>query len=281
MTLLSGRELKLQKKQWFKILNTDFCHNNFQYKLGVNKDILPFDPRPNCGPGGLYFTERAFLHLYLGFGDHIALVDVPDDAQVCQMENKLKTDQLELVWIKTITQFFEDAENADLVFKCIAHNGCTLKYVTHQTEELCRLAVQQDGLALKFVLEQTEELCRLAVHQDGRALKYVRHQTEKLCRLAVQQDGLALEFVQKQTDELCRLAVQQNGWALKYVRHQTEKMCRLAVQQDGRVLQYVKKQTVKLCRLAVQQNRMALEFVLVPNGTSVSRATKWLYLHFA
>ena len=94
--------------------------------------------------------------------------------------------------------------------------GCLKK--EDQTEELCKLAVQQDGCALEFVENQTEELCKFSVQQDGYALSFVKiEQTEELCKLAVQKNGLALEYVKNQTEEICKLAVQQNGDALHYV----------------------------------------------------------------
>ena len=64
-----------------------------------------------------------------------------------------------------------------------------------QTEELCKLAVQQNCYAIKYVKEQTEELCKLSVRQNGFSLKYVKNQTEELCKLDVQKDGDVLDYV--------------------------------------------------------------------------------------
>ena len=131
-----------------------------------------------------------------------------------------------------------------------------------QTEELCRLAVQQNGLALKYVKNQTEEICKLAVQQNVYALEYVKiEQTEEICKLAVQEYGYVLQFVKEQTEEICKLAVQEYGYVLQFVKEQTEEICKLAVQQNGNALQYVKKQTEKICKLAVQQHPSALCYV--------------------
>jgi hypothetical protein len=57
---------------------------------------------------------------------------------------------------------------------------------------------------------QTDELCKIAVQQDGCTLEYVYNKlkTEEICKLAVRQNGLALQFMVKdQTDEICKLAV--------------------------------------------------------------------------
>ena len=50
-----------------------------------------------------------------------------------------------------------------------------MQFVKNQTEELCKLAVQQSGYSLQFVKNQTEEICKLAVLQNGYgyALQYV------------------------------------------------------------------------------------------------------------
>ena len=49
-----------------------------------------------------------------------------------------------------------------------------MKYVNKQTEEICKLAVQNFGDALGYVEEQTEEICKLAVQQDESALMYIK-----------------------------------------------------------------------------------------------------------
>ena len=57
-----------------------------------------------------------------------------------------------------------------------------------QTEEICKLAVQQNGCALSFVRDnlQTEEMYKLAVQQNAITLAFVRNylQTEEICKLA-------------------------------------------------------------------------------------------------
>jgi hypothetical protein len=48
-----------------------------------------------------------------------------------------------------------------------------LQYVKNQTEEICKLDVQQNGLALRYVKNQTEEICKLSVNKTPNALYYV------------------------------------------------------------------------------------------------------------
>jgi hypothetical protein len=49
--------------------------------------------------------------------------------------------------------------------------------VTVQTEELCKLAIQQNGRAFKHVKEQTEEICKLAVQQNFRT--FIKENAER------------------------------------------------------------------------------------------------------
>ena len=120
-----------------------------------------------------------------------------------------------------------------------------------QTDESCKIAVQQNGYALEFIENQTEELCKLAVQQNGLALTLVKDQTDEVCKLAVQQNGMALRYVKNQTGEICKLAVQQNGNALFYVNNQTEELCYQAILQNSASLANVNNQTLALCMLAL------------------------------
>ena len=63
--------------------------------------------------------------------------------------------------------------------------GHVLKTLKEQTEEMCKIAVQENGLALQYVHEKnkTEEICKLAVQQNQNALQYVpnKNKTEQSC----------------------------------------------------------------------------------------------------
>jgi hypothetical protein len=48
-----------------------------------------------------------------------------------------------------------------------------LKYMVHQTDEICLKIVRHNGNALRFVRHQTPEICRVAINQTKKAQKYV------------------------------------------------------------------------------------------------------------
>jgi len=217
--------------KFYKFLNDDLKHYDFEYKLGLNVDILPFNPIDECSGGGLYFCEESNCHIFWkDYGKKLALIEIPDDARVYVERDKFKADK---IIIKDITNFDDvpDSFWINILSKngyAVHQNGYVLEYVKNQTEEICKLAVQHHGYALKYVKEQfkTEEICKLAVQQYGLALEYVKEQTDKICKLAVQQDGLALQYVKDPflTEEICKLAVQQNGLAYVYVKNTCEQI---------------------------------------------------------
>ena len=57
--------------------------------------------------------------------------------------------------------------------EAVKRNGLNLRFVSHQTDEICLAAVEQNGWALPYVHDQTDEICLAAVEQNGWALEYV------------------------------------------------------------------------------------------------------------
>jgi hypothetical protein len=66
---------------FYKILNIDEKHHNFQYKYGLNIDTVPFNPHGSCIAGGIYFAREDIL-AFLDYGPWIRKVMIPEDAQV-------------------------------------------------------------------------------------------------------------------------------------------------------------------------------------------------------
>jgi hypothetical protein len=160
---------KVGNQQFQKCLNNELKHYTFQYKIGLNEDTIPFNPFNSCTPGGLYFTTNEHINEYLNFGLNVAILELCEDAEFYIEPNGTK-------------------------FKT---NKFIIKEILPQTEELCKIAVQQYGLCLKHVKKQTPELCKMAVQQTWYALEFVKEKTNELCELAVQQNAFALEYVKK------------------------------------------------------------------------------------
>jgi hypothetical protein len=90
------KDVKLRKKLKDGMLSS----NGFKYKIGINKDTVPFNTRDTCCAGGLYCTTEQDIHDFPDkcYGTDIYEVRIPDEAQVyIEGPNKLKADMLEIV----------------------------------------------------------------------------------------------------------------------------------------------------------------------------------------
>lgn len=233
--------------RYYKLLHKSLIHHGFEYKLGLNIDIVPFNPSDNCLGGGLYFFNEYQLlrwNKYIKDIYYISEVDLPVDAKIYHEEGKSKADKIIL---KNLEIFDE---------------GNLEKYVNlNLNKNKCLEVVRQNVHVLEYVKNQPLEICLKVVRQNAYALKYVKNQTDKICLEAVKQNGLVLEYVKNQTVAICLEAVRQNGNALRYVKNQTEDICLEAVKEYGSALKYVKTQTGEICLEAVKQHRYALKCV--------------------
>ena len=88
--VLSGLQFKEKYGTvFYKFLPFDLVHCGFKYQLGLNVDAKPSQSR------GLRFTNFKNLIDFCDHGEHIALIEIPDDSQVYIEENyKFKADKV-------------------------------------------------------------------------------------------------------------------------------------------------------------------------------------------
>jgi hypothetical protein len=236
--LLSGRDFnkRFPSTVFVKLTNETEIHNGFQFKTGLNVDIIEFNPTGQCKKGGIYFCEYDKMSMWIQYASTICvnyrIVKIPEDAKVYIEKDKYKADKMILYEKK-------DIRNDEEICKILFTKGIHPIYkIIDQKEEICKIAVAEYGTALRYVHDQTDEICKLAVAQDGSALRYVKVQTEEICKIAVAQNGYALIYVNDQTDEVCKIAVAQNGYALDDVKYKTDEICEIAAAQMGEL--YIK-----------------------------------------
>jgi len=226
---------------WFKVLNSDWSLNAFQYQLGLNADTVKFDRTGTCKPGGLYFADEYNIAKFLWYGDQIANIKIPMDAETYRDPDgdKWKANKIEIISVCKI----EDhplLQDEKWCLNAVRQNGNILKYIRNQTKEMVITAILQNGNALEYVKEQTYDICLIAVKNYGRAIKFVRNQTKELCLIAVRANGFNIQHIVDQTEELCIEAVKKYGNALPYVQVQTLAICKAAVKQNRETILYVK-----------------------------------------
>jgi len=149
-----------------------------------------------------------------------------------------------------------------------------MSLIRNQTEELCKLAVENNLLTLRYIREPTEAIYLHAIeHHGGKTLTYIDNQTDYICRIAIDRDVYAMQYIDIQTDELCRYAIEKNYEALKHIKNHTKELCRYAIEIDYRALKYVKLQTDDICEYAISINADAYQYI---NGNGICFKLKHL-----
>ena len=64
---------------YYKITNEAENHYGYQYKDGLNVLEEPFNEKPVCRKGGLYFTTSEFIHLFENYGCNLRIIEIPEN----------------------------------------------------------------------------------------------------------------------------------------------------------------------------------------------------------
>jgi len=114
-TTMTGAEFNQQMAgtKMYKILNSSMIHYNYKYEPNALNDLSKtgeqFDPDPNCNPGGLYFCAESDMLMWISMSSClIALIEIPQDAQISIGGHKFKTDKLILGQPITFDEFYSD-----------------------------------------------------------------------------------------------------------------------------------------------------------------------------
>lgn len=208
---------------FYKVLSSNLKHWNFQYRLGLNVDTIPFNPTGKCQPGGLYYATKEHIAKFLGFGCFIAEIYIPDDAKIYKDPNgdKFKADR---IIIKSITPIRKMSWWSDIAF--------------------CELAVTQSLQSIIYVGNQTEDLCLRSACFDGMSIRYMTHQTNAVCMAAITNNPCALQFVLNQTEQICKYALELDPDTHKYIRDKNLLQSILQSKQHNKVFYKVLHKTL-------------------------------------
>jgi len=109
MALITRSLSRLGSTTLVKALKADRTHHGYTYVLGLNTCPQPFNDK-ECANGGLYACRLknlfhwAFLYPDI---DTVAIVDIPEDAQRCEFDTKIKASALVLTRFLPLTEAIE------------------------------------------------------------------------------------------------------------------------------------------------------------------------------
>jgi hypothetical protein len=276
---LSGEELnKLNgHKSFYKFINYEKTHYDYEYKQGLNIDTHNFNPTNNCSEGGLYFTTIDYIFKFMHYGNYFSEIMIPDDARCYIENNKIKADKIIVLSFIKINEL-DKLYDINFCTKAVKQNGCAIKHMPEEFKnnfELAMCAVKKNEYLIKDVSDELKnnfEFVMCAVKQNGYAIKYVSEELKnnfELAMCAVKQCGCAIKYVSKKLKNNFKLtlcAVMQNGCALEYVSDELKNNSELAmcaVKQNGNALEHASeelKNTFELVIRAVKENGYAIKY---------------------
>ena len=78
---------------YVKVLNNGLVMRRFQYKLGLNEDTKPLNKDPGCTEG-LHFCEVRDVFRWVGLGETLAIVEIPEGEEIIKCKRKLKSHRI-------------------------------------------------------------------------------------------------------------------------------------------------------------------------------------------
>lgn len=151
----------------YKFLPENHIIKDYEFKEGLNVDVLSFFPDSNAPPGDFHFCEESKCYLFWKeHGKCIAFIKIPDNATVfIDKENiKFKSNKITITNIINFStidnKFWVDMFQKD-------YRAFEFIHYENQTKGMCILAVQYNGNMIRFVKPeyQTEDMCILAIRK--------------------------------------------------------------------------------------------------------------------
>jgi hypothetical protein len=240
MYILSGKEFNdklandpnfiLYQKSLVKLTVKNSIHNGFKFKEGLNVDLIIFNFKSSCKPGGFYFTNRDEMSRWLIYSGKVMYwmweVIIPDDAVVViESSNKIKTDKFILENKKIITENIDVSETVKL-------GGIYIRLIENPSEELQLLAVKNNIHSLKYIKNPSESVQLFVVSNYGFAIRDIdgKPPSEAVQLAAVKNEGLAIRYIKSSelSEDVKSEAVTQNGYAIKYIENASDELLVLA-----------------------------------------------------
>jgi hypothetical protein len=184
-----------------------------KYKIGLNNVSIDFQ----------FYGIESLQYLLSNYDyahNIICTIKIPENYSFIKCSKYFYLDKIyntQCFIIEEVFNILDFVELNKLEKNLISIFANNLQFVSHQTEELCMLAVRRDGYSITYVKNQTEDLCIEAIRQNSNCFKLIKNLTVKICLEAVKKNGFLLEFIDDQTEEICIEAVNNVWGAIQYV----------------------------------------------------------------
>ena len=262
-------------KEYYKVIRKDLTHFGYTYKHGLNEDPKPFSTEKDCGPGGLYFTDRENLVDFIAYGDYIckvtvpknvALMSIPDPKQhtmkwkakkiIVDLENKIPMN--EFPWTS------DDLSKSFFLIPYIKPEDQTYEWWLNILQTNHKI----DGYNCQYVIHCMRDdlyddiICDLIIRHYCSAIKYIpdRFKTNEFWIKCVKINYFLIYDFPKhlQKNEIYNEIFEANSDVLMVldVSFQTYEICLQAVKRNAILFSYVQPKyiTPELCMETIKKD---------------------------
>ncbi len=242
--------------KYFKVLADDLIHHGYKYKLGLNVDVLPFNPNDSCGPGGLYYTTEEHVLSYSEYGSLIAEVEPMGQTYKDPECDKWKTDKLFVKSIVPITTWLS-AKSRKFQCSMVKKNPSNIRYIIDPAEGVQLVAVKLDGNSILYIKDPSEAV-KLAAVKNKAELWYIKNPSEAVQLAMIKRDWQNIGYFENPSEVVQLAAVQQSPDGILNIKNPSEAVQLKAIDRYPGNIQYIKNPTESVQRKAIEKDSWTL-----------------------
>ena len=257
--------------KYFKVLADDLIHHGYKYKLGLNIDILPFNAKDSCGPGGLYYTTEENVLLFSEYGSLIAEVEPMGQIYEGPEGGKWKTDQLYVKSIVPITTWLS-SKSRKFQYSMVKQDPNNIRYIIDPAEGVQLVAVKIYGNSIQYIKDPSEKV-QLAAINNGADPFYIKNPSETVQLAIVKRRGYYIERFENPSEVMQMAAVEQHTDYIRYFKNPTESVQRKAIEKDPWTLMSIDNPSEEIKQLAAKKSYCMKTYVYMSRIDTFLRNT--------
>jgi len=84
-----------------------------------------------------------------------------------------------------------------------------IKFLNQLKDKEVLKYIENDGTILSMITNQSDNLCKLAVNQSPYDIEYIKNQKKEICEIAINKNPFVIDLIKEQTIDLCLLALEK------------------------------------------------------------------------
>lgn len=241
---------KYPERVFLKLTSSEEIHYGQSYTTGV------------IVGNSMSFTDDEHVHLWMNCRIDLKWfrpVLVLDDSVIFEESvGCYYADKFELLERYPISSFPDE-----IVAKSVVLHGDTIRFISNQTDFLCRAALKVSPYSIEFIRNQKKEYCLIALEKDIWTWTQIREMDSELWSYILKVNGKMIEYCDEPSRENCHLAIKKDLSNLSLFYKRAHQFTLDLLAEAGVLLQYIDPddRTHDMCKIAVSSMSCALKYV--------------------